>query len=62
MQGMAGIHIRDNAAWHANFAVYRDLLDEPLEVDPDAAHENLGEFFVIAPRGAVANVVDENET
>jgi hypothetical protein len=53
---------RGIAARHADFSVYRVLLDEPLEADPDAAEDNLGEYFVRAPRGAVAEVVDENET
>jgi hypothetical protein len=47
------------AAKHADFRVYRVLLDEPIEADPDAAEDNLGEFFVRAPSGAVADVVDE---
>ena len=53
---------RGIAARHADFSVYRVLLDEPIEADPDAAQDNLGEYFVRAPRGAVAEAVDENET
>jgi hypothetical protein len=53
---------RGIASRHADFSVYRVLLDEPLEADPDAAQDNLGEYFVRAPWGAVAEVVDENET
>ena len=53
---------RGIAARHADFCVYRVLLDEPLEADPDAAQDNLGDYFVRAPRGAIAEVVDENET
>ena len=53
---------RGIAARHADFSVYRVLLDEPVEADPDAARDNLGEYFVRAPWGAVAEVVDENET
>ena len=50
------------AAKHADFAVYRVLLDEPIEPDPDAAEDNLGEVFVRAPSGAVVNVVDDKAT
>ena len=53
---------RGIAARHADFCVYRVTLDEPLEADPDAAQDNLGEFFVRSPWGAVVHVVDENET
>jgi hypothetical protein len=53
---------RGIAARHADLAVYRVLLDEPIEADPDAARDNLGEYFVRARWGAVAEVVDENET
>jgi hypothetical protein len=47
------------AARHADFCVYRVTLDEPIEADPDAARDNLGEVFVRAPWGAVADVVAE---
>ena len=50
------------AARHADFAVYRVTLDEPVEADPDAAQDDLGELFVRSPWGAVVHVVDENET
>ena len=53
---------RGIAARHADFAVYSVTLDEPIEADPDAAQDNLGELFVRSPWGAVAYVVDENET
>jgi hypothetical protein len=53
---------RGIAARHADFAVYRVTLDEPIEADPDAARDNLGGLFVRSPWGAVAYVVDENET
>ena len=53
---------RGIAARHADFCVYGVKLDEPLEADPDAAQDNLGEFFVRSPWGAVVHVVDENET
>ena len=46
---------------HADYCAYRVTLDEPIEADPDAAEDNLGEFFVRAPWGAVADVVDEKE-
>lgn len=49
------------AARHADFSVYRVTLDEPIEADPGAVEDNLGEFFVRAPWGAVADVVDEKE-
>ena len=53
---------RGIAAKHADFAVYRVMLDEPIEADPDAAQDNLGGFFVRSPWGAVAYLVHENET
>jgi hypothetical protein len=37
-------------------------LDEPVEADPDAARDNLVGLFARSPWGAVAHVVDENET
>jgi len=49
------------AAKHSNFCVYRVLLDEPIEADPDAAQDNLGESFVRGPSGAVSRVVDAEE-
>ncbi|MDT7760749.1 MAG: hypothetical protein QOC63_169 [Mycobacterium sp.] len=49
------------AARHADFCVYRVTLDEPVEADPDAARDDLGELFVRSPWGAVVDVVDENE-
>jgi hypothetical protein len=49
------------AARHPDFRVYRVTLDEPIEADPDAAEDNLGELFVRSPRGTVAYVVDEKE-
>ena len=49
------------AARHADFRVYRVTLDEPIEADPDAAEDNLGELFVRSPRGTVADVVGEKE-
>jgi hypothetical protein len=48
-------------ARHADFCVYRVTLDEPIEADPDAAEDNIGEMFVRAPWGAVADIVDEHE-
>src|ERR1700753_1941308 len=53
---------RGIAARHADFAVSCVTLDEPIEADPDAAQDNLGELFVRSPWGAVAYVVNENET
>ena len=47
------------AARHADFCVYQVTLDEPVEADPDAARDNLGELFVRSPWGAVVDVVDE---
>ena len=49
------------AARHADFCVYHVTLDQPIEVDPDAAEDNLGELFVRSPWGEVVDVVDENE-
>jgi hypothetical protein len=53
---------RGIGAGHADFAVYSVTLNEPIEADPDAAPDNLGEVFVRSPWGAVVYVVDENET
>jgi hypothetical protein len=53
---------RGIAGRHADFAVYRVTLDEPVEADPDAVEENLGGLFVRSPWGAVVHVVDETET
>jgi len=50
---------RGIAARHADFAVYCVTLDEPIESDPDAAQDNLGELFVRSPWGAVVSVVGE---
>ena len=50
------------AARHADFSVYCVTLDQPVEADPDASQDNLGEVFVRSPWGAVVGVVDENET
>jgi hypothetical protein len=47
------------AARHADFCVYRVALDNPIEVDPDAAEDNLGALFVRSPSGRVLDVVDE---
>jgi hypothetical protein len=49
------------AARHPDFRVYRVTLDEPIEADPDAAEDNLGELFVRSPRGTLAYVVGEKE-
>jgi len=49
------------AARHADFCVYHVTLDEPIEADPGAAKDNVGELFVRSPWGAVADVVDEKE-
>jgi hypothetical protein len=52
---------RGIATRHADFCAYRVTLDEPIEADPDAAEDNLGELFVRSPWGAVADVVDEQK-
>ena len=52
---------RGIAARHTDFAVYSVTLNEPIEADPDAARDNLGEVFVRSPWGAVVDVVDESE-
>ena len=46
---------------HSDFSIYRVTLDEPIEADPGATPDNLGEVFVRSPWGAVADVVDEKE-
>jgi hypothetical protein len=53
---------RGIAARHPDFSVYRVTLDEPIEADPDAAQDHLGELFVRSPWGAIMDVVDEKET
>ena len=50
------------ATRHADFCVYRVTLDQPIEVDPDAAEDKLGELFVRSPSGTVVEVVDENRS
>jgi hypothetical protein len=50
------------AVRHVDFSVYCVTLDQPVEADPDAAQDNLGEVFVRSPWGAVVRVVDANET
>ena len=45
------------AARHADFCAYHVTLDEPIEADPDAVEDNLGESFVRSPSGTVADVV-----
>ena len=49
------------AARHADYRVYRISLDEPIEVDPDAAEDDLAGFFVRSPWGTVADVIDEKQ-
>jgi hypothetical protein len=49
------------AAKHADFSVYRVVLNEPIEADPDAAQDNLAEVFVRSPWGVVANVVNGDD-
>jgi hypothetical protein len=44
------------AARHPGFCVYRVTLNEPIEIDPDAAQFNIGELFVRSPWGAVVDV------
>jgi hypothetical protein len=46
---------------HSDFSVYRVILHEPIEADPGATRDNLGELFVRSPWGAVADIVDEKE-
>ena len=46
---------------HSDFSVYRVTLNDPIEADPDAAEDNLGELFVRSAWGAVADVVAEKE-
>jgi hypothetical protein len=53
---------RGIAARHPDFSVYRVTLDAPIEAEPDAAQDGIGEFFVRSPWGAVVDVVDEEET
>jgi len=48
------------AARHGDFSVYRVTLDEPIEVDPDAGEDHLGELFVRSPWGAVVDVIDND--
>jgi hypothetical protein len=48
------------AARNSDFCVYRVILDEPIEADPEAAADDLGELFVRSPRGTVVDVIDSN--
>jgi hypothetical protein len=48
-------------ARHADFCVYRVTLDQPIEVDPEAAEDNLGQLFVRSQSGTILEVVDEIE-
>src|SRR6476660_3071427 len=50
------------AARHSDFCVYRVELDKPIEVDPDAAEDNLGQLFVRSPSGTVLQVVDQKRS
>jgi hypothetical protein len=50
------------AARHPDFSVYRVTLDEPVEADPDAVQDDVGQLFVRSPWGAVVHVMDRNET
>ncbi|WP_293044437.1 hypothetical protein [Mycobacterium sp.] len=50
------------AARHTDYLVYRVLLNEPIEADPGAARDGVGEWFVRSPSGAVVGVVDEKAT
>jgi len=50
------------AARHTDFCVYRVTLDQPIEVDPDAAEDNLGELFVRSPSGTVLQDVDQKRS
>jgi len=49
------------AARHGDFCVYRVHLSEPIDADPAAAEDNLGETFVRSPWGTVAAVVNGKE-
>jgi hypothetical protein len=44
------------AARRPDFSVYRVTLNEPIEVDPDAAQFNIDGLFVRSPWGAVVDV------
>jgi hypothetical protein len=46
------------AARHSNFRVYQVFLNEPVDLDPDAAEENLGDVFVRSPWGTVVAVMN----
>ena len=48
---------REIAARHADFGVYSVTLNEPIEVDPDAAQDGLGGLFVRSPWGAVVDAL-----
>ena len=50
------------AARHADFCVYRVTLDQPIEVDPDAAEDNLGELFVRSASGTVVEVLGQKRS
>lgn len=46
------------AANHDDFGVYRVELQEPIEADPIAIEDDLGEGFVRSPWGVVLDVLD----
>jgi hypothetical protein len=50
------------AVRHSGFCVYQVFLNEPVDVDPDAAEENLGDVFVRSPWGTVAAVMNGQTT
>jgi len=52
---------RSMAARHADFSVYLITLEEPVEADPGAAQDDLGQLFVRSPWGAVVHPVDGNQ-
>jgi hypothetical protein len=49
------------AARHSDFCVYRVLLREPIDAEPDAVENHLGEVFIRSSWGTVDAVVDGNE-
>lgn len=53
---------RGIAARNTGYLVYRVLLNEPIEADPGAARDGVGDWFVRAPSGAVVHVADEKAT
>ncbi len=52
---------RGIAARHPDLSVYQVTLNEPVEEDPDATEDGVGQFFVRSPWGVILQAVSGNE-